>query len=234
MLIGISNLSWSTEQDAKYLKIAKESGFDYVEAPYSRIVGESSLLKVKAIQSVFYGSGIDSFEDERCLGHMSKVLLDCKVQGVDVITFGSPGMRVGSKQLMIDFLYAVDELLDDSKTKLCIEPNAKYYGAEYYNTLEEIATDLALFKNIGSMIDVGNSLLEDGKYLQEYEKYKNFVSHVHFSTPGLNEISDFGLYREFYKTLADSNYNGYISYEFLNASNVEDAIKKFSLNVIGD
>jgi sugar phosphate isomerase/epimerase len=187
---------------------------------------------VLAIQSIFYGSGIKRVTDERCLPYIAEVIKTCESRGIESITFGSPSMRVGDVEDMTNFLIDVDQLLDDSSVKFCIEPNARKYGAEYYNTLEEVVEEIHLYKNITSMIDVGNSMLEGQDCFKEYEQYSKYVSHVHFSAPGLGEIEDFGLYKEFYQMLDKLGYSGNISYEFIKASNIELAINDFYKKVL--
>lgn len=229
MKIGVSNLSWSTEDEKKNVEIAKLAGYNYIESGYLKIADESPVL---AIQSIFYGSGIESLTDERCLPFIAEVIKSCESRGIKSITFGSPSMRVGDVEDMTNFLIGVDQLLDNSNVRFCIEPNAREYGAEYYNTLEEIVEEIHLYKNITSMIDVGNSMLEGQDFFKEYEQYSKYVSHVHFSAPGLGEIEDFGPYKDFYQKLIKLGYNGNISYEFIKANNIEVAINEFYRKVI--
>jgi len=229
MKIGVSNLSWSVEDEKKNVEIAKLAGYDYIESGYSKISNESPVL---AIQSIFYGSGIESLTDDRCLPYIAEVIKTCKSRGIQSITFGSPSMRVGDVEDMTNFLIDVDQLLDDSSVKFCIEPNAREYGAEYCNTLEEVVEEIHLYKNITSMIDVGNSMLEGQDFFKEYEQYSKYVSHVHFSAPGLGEIEDFGPYKEFYQMLSKLGYSGNISYEFIKARNIDVAINNFYKEVI--
>jgi sugar phosphate isomerase/epimerase len=229
MKIGVSNLSWSAEDEKKNVEIARLAGYDYIESVYSKVSNDSPVL---AIQSIFYGSGIERVTDERCLPYIAEVIKTCESRGIESITFGSPSMRVGDVEDMTNFLIDVDQLLDGSGVKFCIEPNAREYGAEYYNTLEEVVEEIHLYKNITSMIDVGNSMLEGQDFFKEYEQYSKYVSHVHFSAPGLGEIEDFGPYKEFYQMLDKLGYSGNISYEFIKASNIESAINDFYKKVL--
>jgi sugar phosphate isomerase/epimerase len=229
MKIGVSNISWSPEDTNTNIKAAKDSGYDYIESVYSKIPDDVPVL---AIQSIFYGSGIELITDERFVPYLAEVIKTCETRGIESITFGSPSMRVGNKSDMTKVLVEVDRLLDGSNVKFCIEPNASKYGAEYYNTLEEIVEDIHLYKNITSMIDVGNSMLEGQDFFMEYEEYSKYVSHIHFSAPGLGEIRDFEPYKEFYWMLSGLGYSGNISYEFLKANNIESAINNFYKEVI--
>jgi sugar phosphate isomerase/epimerase len=82
------------------------------------------------------------------------------------------------------------------------------------------------------MIDVGNSIMAGQDCLKEYERYSEYVSHVHFAAPELYEITDFRLYRHFYRELVNSGYTGYLSYEFLKAGDIEVAIKDFYTEIV--
>jgi len=229
MKIGVSNLSWSTEDEKGNVEIARLAGYDYIESVYSKISNDSPVL---AIQSIFYGSGIERVTDERCLPYIAEVIKTCKSRGIESITFGSPSMRVGDVEDMTNFLIDVDQLLDDSSVKFCIEPNAREYGAEYYNTLEEVVEEIHLYKNITSMIDVGNSMLEGQDFFKEYEQYSKYVSHVHFSAPGLGEIENFEPYKDFYRKLVELGYSRNISYEFIKAKDIDAAINNFYKEVV--
>jgi sugar phosphate isomerase/epimerase len=229
MKIGVSNISWSPEDTKLNTSITKFSGYDYIESAYSKLSDDFPVL---AIQSIFYGSGIESLTDSRCIPYITEVIKTCKSRGIESITFGSPSMRVGDVEDMTNFLIDVDQLLDDSSVKFCIEPNAREYGGEYYNTLEEIVEEIHLYRNITSMIDIGNSMLEGQDFFKEYEQYSKYVSHIHFSAPGLVEISDFGSYKEFYQMLNKLGYSGNISYEFMKANDIGMAINDFYEKVI--
>ncbi|NBW19280.1 MAG: hypothetical protein EBR82_66025 [Caulobacteraceae bacterium] len=220
-------MSWDADQNESMFHLLKELGYDYVESVYSKFSTEFPVL---AIQSIFYNSGITTLDNtEVCANHIKKIIADCKKHGIKVITFGSPTMRIGSKDKIHQLLLSVDEMLDGTDIKFCIEPNARYYGAEYYNTLEEIVQDLKEYnyKNITSMIDVGNSILEDKIPKDEYKKYKDYISHIHFAAKDLKEIKDYNLYISFYNYLVHKNYKGCITYEFSNAEDIKKCIKVF-------
>jgi len=229
MHIGASNISWGYSDNQKVFKILQEAGFDYIESVFPKI---SEGFPVKAVQSILYNSGINSLENiEECANYIVKVINRCEDLGVQVITFGSPSIRVGSKQRMQDMLLLVDKILDDKKVKFCIEPNAKHYGAEYYNTLEEISKDLPMYNNIVSMIDVGNSILEGKDPIEEYSLYSQYVYHIHFAAKDLKEIEDYKIYKDFYKYLLKNDYNGLLTYEFGTIDNIENNLNKFISSV---
>lgn len=229
MQIGVSNMSWNKVNNLEIASLIKDAGFEYIESVYSKL---SNDFPVKAIQSIFYGSGITSLDDtDACINHIQKIINDCKEMNIKVITFGSPTVRVGGKEKMNKLLTLVDKLLDGTDIKFCIEPNARYYGAEYYNTLEDIVKDLVKYKNITSMIDVGNSLLEGNDPVNEYDLYKNHVSHIHFAEKDLKEIIDYDIYSKFYRHLESDGFDGLITYEFSQFDNLSNNLYNFMYSI---
>jgi sugar phosphate isomerase/epimerase len=141
-------------------------------------------------------------------------------------------MRVGDKYKMHMFLNGVNKLIKDTQVSFCVEPNAKFYGAEYYNTVSEIFNDLDKYENISTMIDVGNSILEDQDIFSEYDSYQDKVCHVHFANKGLKPIEDFNLYKDFIVNLKENGYKGMVSYEFASSDDIPETIKTFSEKII--
>ena len=232
MKIGISNMSWGKEENLSVSSLLKDAGFDYIESVYSKLSNE---FPVKAIQSIFYDSGINNLDDPYlCAKHVSKIVKDCEKNGIKIITFGSPTMRVGNKKKMHRFLFLVNSILEGKDIKFCVEPNAKYYGAEYYNTLEQIVPALKKYPNLTSMIDVGNSILEGKDPIKEYDKHKDYVSHVHFAAKDLFEISDYELYVKFYNHLIKNNFKGFVTYEFNKVDNFKDNLYNFINTIKGE
>ena len=230
MKIGVSNMSWSKEQNSDILPAVKAYGYEYIESVYSKL---DDSFPVKAIQSIFYKSGVSDLEDTlACLKHVEKIVKDCIEKDISVITFGSPTMRVGDKSKMHMFLNGVDKLIKGSNVSFCVEPNARFYGAEYYNTVSEIFNDLDKYENISTMIDVGNSILEGQDVFSEYDSYRDRVAHIHLASKGLEPIDDFKLYQNFIVHLRDSGYNGMVSYEFAHSKDIIETIKTFSERVL--
>lgn len=230
MKIGISNMSWSREQNVDILPVVRASGYEYIESVYSKL---DDSFPVNAIQSIFYGSGIINLENvSDCLGHVEKIIDECIEKNISVITFGSPTMRVGDKSKMHMFLDGVNKLINNLPVSFCVEPNARFYGAEYYNTVSEIFNDLYRYENISTMIDVGNSILEGQDVFSEYDSCREKVCHIHFANKGLKPIEDFNLYKDFIIHLKENGYKGMVSYEFAFSENIAETIKTFSEKII--
>lgn len=224
MQLGISNISWLSENIKKNTMTALDSGFNYIESAYIKVPMSKS---VYAIQGVFYKSGIESFEDPKCEKYFRKVIDSCLKNNIKVITFGSPSMRVGNKEKMLNLLANIDTYIDKRDCIVCVEPNSKIYNGKYYYSLDEIVSDIHSFNNVKTMIDSGNLYLEGYDSITEYQKYKEFICHVHLSTSNLDPIRIYRPYIDLVSSIKELGYDGGITYEYLHSYNVEQEIKIF-------
>lgn len=228
MQIGISNIGWQTEDVKNNTEMALNLGFDYIESAYKKAPLSKS---VYAVQGIFFGSGISSFFDPRCYDHLCEVVDYCLANNIKIITFGSPSMRVGSKKHMLDLFLQIDDYINKRDCIVCVEPNARKYGGEYYYTIDEIVDDIRYFYNIKTMIDSGNLYLEGLSPAAEFEKHKDYIYHVHISTPDLEPVS---LYKEYANIISDIKtlgYNKNITYEFMKSYDLEKEINMFLTEV---
>jgi len=209
MKLGVSNIGWPQDKVNSYASLAVQLGFDYVEAGFTKIPSTAPVL---ATQSIFYGADISSFQqvDQVCT-HLIRVLEFCKSHRIQVITLGSPSMRKGDKAYLLHSLQHIASILGN--VSICIEPNASKYGGDYYHTLDAIVPDLPT--NIATMIDTGNLILENVNCFTSFERYQHIIRHIHFSTPTLKAISDFGFYKEFLSFLKERYYTGLVTYELI-------------------
>lgn len=224
MQIGISNIGWQPENVEANTDIALSLGFDYIESAFAK----ASLSKsVYAVQGIFYGSGISSFFDPRCYDHLCKVVDYCLENNIKIITFGSPSMRIGSKKHMLDLLLRIDDYINKRDLIVCVEPNARKYGGEYYYTVDEIADDIGYFYNIKTMIDTGNLYLEGLNPAAEFEKHKDVVYHIHISTPTLGPVYPCRTYANIISDIKTLGYDGSITYEYMKSYDIENEMKIF-------
>ena len=121
-------------------------------------------------------------------------------------------------------------MLDGLDINVMIEPNAKLYGGEYFHTVDEIVGFIETngFKNIKTMIDLHNSILENKNPIDEYNLYKDYIGHIHVSEPNLSLIEETDLHIQFSKLLKNSNYNKIITYEVKKCDGILNNIKLFS------
>jgi sugar phosphate isomerase/epimerase len=221
MKFGISNLSWSSDEDS-YIR-ENLIGYDYIETVFSKID-----YGYYSTQSIFYGSDVKTFEDfESTLERLNYVIDECYVFGIKIIVLGSPSLRIGNKNSLLEVLNQVDSKLKSYGIFLCVEPNSKYYGGEYYHNISEIVNDISHLSNVKTMIDSHNIILEGQDLFDQYEKYKDQIRHCHFSEKDLVPIEDYSLYKRFVDFLSNNDYDYGITYELKPTNNIVEESKKF-------
>lgn len=222
MKFGITNLSWKTELDGS---IAKDlSQFDYFETVFPR----RDSGNYYSTQSIFYGCDIQSFEQkEKTINHLRYVIEECSKYEIKIIVFGSPSLRKGSKIKLLEVFDEIDNELKNKNIILCVEPNSKYYNGEYYFSLDEIVPDIKRYSNIKTMIDSHNLILEGDDMFLTYEKYSDYIKHIHISEKDLKPVKDFDYYKKFISFLRDNSYNLGITYELKQCENIISEAHKF-------
>lgn len=221
MKFGISNLSWGDRDENLYKKQLIE--FDYIETVFPKINHG-----YYSTQSIFYGSNVKSFDDyHSTLERLNHVIEQCYNFGIKVIVFGSPSLRTGNKNNLLSVFNTIDSKLKSYGIFLCVEPNSKYYGGDYYHRVSEIVNDIQNFSNIKTMIDTHNLILEGDDIFDTYSKYSSFIKHIHFSEKDLLPIIDYSLYYDFVDFLYKSGYDLGITYELKYCENIVQECKKF-------
>jgi sugar phosphate isomerase/epimerase len=228
MQIGISNIGWDIEDVRKNTDLALALGFDYIESAYIKAPLSQA---VYAIQGVFYQSGITLFSDSRCYDYLCGVVDYCLENEVKIVTLGSPAMRTGSKNDMLELLKSIDSYINKRDCIICIEPNARKYGGEYYYSLDEIVYDIKDLNNIKTMIDTGNLEAEGFDPIEEFKKYSDFIYHCHVSTTTLGPLAPGQTNIKNVEEIKRIGYNKNITYEYTNSNNIEEEMKYF-LNLI--
>lgn len=221
MKFGITNLSW--KQNNHFVVSDKLNNFDYFETVFSR--RNSGIYY--STQSIFYGSNIKSFDDDNILKYLNFVIDECSKCGIKIIVFGSPSLRKGNKNILLNIFDYIDDRLKDNKIYLCVEPNSKYYGGQYYYSLNQIVPDIEKYSNIKTMIDTHNLILEGENIIKQYKKYSDYIKHIHISEKDLKPIKDWNKYYEFVDFLKEECYNYGITYELKPPENIIEESKKF-------
>jgi sugar phosphate isomerase/epimerase len=216
MKFGITNLAWEEKNVASIENQLKK--FDYFETVFLR----RNIGSYYSTQSIFYGSNIKSFSDDNVLEYLNFVIDECLKCGIKIIVFGSPSLRKGNKNILLKIFDLIDNKLKESKIYLCVEPNSKYYGGEYYHSLDEIVPDIEKYSNVKTMIDTHNLILEGENIIEQYKKYSDYIKHIHISA-----IEDWNKYYEFVDFLKKECYNYGITYELKPNKNITLECKKF-------
>lgn len=210
-------------------------------APYSKDT-LSNLLEYKkqingislapySLLSLFYGTDVKDLSEVSAikyhLDYLNNIMveLDC-----NLMVFGSPNLRKkipGWESYIDEILIHIDKVLSISGKYLIIEPVAIQYGAEFFNTIEEIVTylDKMNFTNIFTMIDTHNSFLEKTNPIEEYKRFKNYIKHIHVAEIGLGKITNKTFHKEFANVLQDYEYT--ITHEIRDREKFKESLRLF-------
>ena len=248
MKLAVSNLAWEKPIDEFIFQTLQKQKIQRIEGVLSKIVDwdnfdDSKILDykkmldennffVESVQSIFYNSKVNSLSEiELVVEHFKKLIRCCQILGVKIIVLGSPQLRKKVNQERIFEVFKIlDLMLSDSEIFLVIEPNSKIYGGDYFFTLREIIEFLELgnFKNIQTMIDTHNLILENLDPIIELKKNFNRISHIHISEKNLLPITEESFHQDFSKTLKMLNYKKIVTYEFKPSENFIQNLETFT------
>jgi sugar phosphate isomerase/epimerase len=250
MNLALSNFAWDNQYSETIFKSLKENGINNIESVLTKIKDWSELetkdiISYKkylddngiipySIQSLFYGVKCTDITDVNIIkSHFDKLIYYSKLLGVKVLVFGSPGLRKktnGWENSLIEIFTYVDKILVDSDIKVLIEPNTSSYGGEFFHTVSDIVNfiDSNNLKNVRTMIDTHNSILENIDPNVELVEYFNYIEHIHVSEPKLVVIKEDEFHINFSKTIKNSEYNKTITYEVMKSIDLIPSIETFS------
>ena len=200
-----------------FLKILKNEKIQFLELPITKIFSNfnynkkklNSLnnilnkysLKISSVQAIFYGQEelniFNKKKHNKIILHIKKVIKITKFFKAKNLIFGSPinrkiNIQAKSKQIKNGeiILQKIIKLCEKNNLFFCIEPNAKHYGCNYINTINQA---LNLVKKIPSKnflinADTGNISLEEKKFLN-YKKQKKYFGNFQISEKNLVSLT---------------------------------------------
>ena len=241
MKLAISNLAWNKNNEEIVFKELNKLGIKYIEGVLSKIdswenLNEKKLIDYKnnllknnlsilSIQSIFFNADINNIDDFNFIFHIKNIINFSKILGIKKIVFGSPVLRKKTNNL-VNIFKLIDSLLKETDIYFLIEPNSKVYKGEYFFNLNEIIDFIEKnnLKNIKTMIDTHNLLLENKNPLNEYINYKDFIFHIHISENNLNPIKNTKFHKNFSSVLKQYKYNNIITLEMKENINIIKSI----------
>lgn len=247
MLI-VSDLSWNLNSEETYSVMANAS-IKRVECVFSKIDNWENLTDSKiysyknkiehygltpySAQSLFYGINTSLQNKEKIIEHFDRLIYYSKILKLKFLVFGSPNLRKVSKNWennLVQIFKTLDDKLENTGIKILIEPNAKVYGGEFFNTLPEIVNFIKKhkFNNIGTMFDLHNIELELFDPVSFLKQYINSIEHVHISEQKLLPLQNYEKHKLISKTLKELNYSGGITYEVVNSEATLKSIPIFA------
>ncbi len=250
MNLSLSNFAWDTQDSEITFKTLKENDINQIETVFTKIKDWSELTADDIVeykkylesfeiipysaQSLFYNINCDGINDiDVIVPHFQRLIEYSKILGIKILVFGSPGLRKKTgnwRESLVHIFKAVDEMLTDTGIKVLIEPNTSSYGGEFFHTVSEIVRfiDSNGLKNVKTMIDTHNSLLENEDPNVELLTYFNYISHIHISEPKLQMIKETEFHLDFSDIVKKIGYSGTITYEVMKCDDILENISVFS------
>lgn len=254
MNLAISNFAWENNEHEFVFRTLKENNINKIETVLTKInnwdkLNQDVIKKYKdeltkneiepySIQSLFYNVNCENFCDrENMLSHFETLIKYSKILDAKVLVLGSPTLRVffdGWKSKLVDVFSQIDMLLESSDIKLVIEPNCSIYGGKYFKTLGEIVffLDINNFRNIKTMIDTHNSLLENSDPMVELIHFFDYIQHIHVSEIKLEPLKDIKFHEDFSKIIKKQKYDKAITFELGKCEDFSNAVNIFA-NIYG-
>lgn len=232
--LGISHLAFKNSTELQNLTDdIRRSGITNLELVFAKCSNHTinTNLNIESTQSILHQTGVKDMLDDIMFETITNISDQCSTYGIKLLVLGSPSQR-----LVLDYdklLYQftrIDDYLRQKNQTLCIEPNSKEYGGKYFYTVSEIVNFLnhGMFTNIKTMIDTHNLILEGEDILSTFEKYYDYIKHIHVSEYKLKSFTPTKLHVDFSKLIKSSKYNGIITNETLTPENLLDEIKLFT------
>lgn len=192
-------------------------------------------IKVSGIQSLLSGMNstllLEAHSQELILKRINNISKIAEKLECSKLIFGSPKSRKrldntnkNTKNILKDFFSKISEILVPYDIILCIEPNSKVYGAEFFTTYPEVQQFVKALDapNIKAMLDTANSRLEN---LNEAKLIKSEAPyHVHISGKFFEEPEPDIQHVNFISQLDSLGYTDWITFEF----NGKDNLASFS------
>jgi sugar phosphate isomerase/epimerase len=249
MNLSVSNLAWDNHENEQILEIFSDIGINKIEGVPSKINSwdkltnteisqykeylDSKNLSMKSMQSIFFNTKIIDFKNQdEVITHFEQLIEISKILGVNVLVLGSPKLRKkydGWSEDLIRIFNRLDFILDGTSIRVVIEPNTSMYGGEYFFTVFEIVDFIKKngFKNIKTMIDTHNVILENENPIEILELYYDYIEHIHISEVNLSPFKNNEFHNNFSKKLQEMKYSKIITYEVLKHDSLRDSVKSF-------
>jgi len=249
MKLAVSNFAWDIKNSDKMFNHLKSLNINNIEGVLSKIdiwdnLSINKIYKYKnyldlnditipSLQSLFYNVDCETIFDEiKFISHIEKLISFSKILSVKVLVFGSPSLRKkidGWEPHLIKIFKKIDKLLENTNIELSIEPNSKFYGGDFFNSISEIVNFISKnnLKNIKTMIDTHNLILEGDNPIDDLKLYYDYINHIHISENKLKPIEDINFHLRFSDEIKKLKYNKVITYEVFECDKIYSSIDEF-------
>ncbi len=156
-------------------------------------------IKFYGMQSLLYGvQDLNIFSSEKdqkyILEYLEKVFKIGNLLGTSKVVFGSPKNRdrknLDNKialEVATNFFRNLSDLGENFGQIICLEPNPIEYGCNFMTSTSEAAKVVKAVdrKAIRLQLDTGTILVNNEDIELICQQYKDLISHIHLSQPGL-------------------------------------------------
>jgi hypothetical protein len=151
-------------------------------------------LTVQSFQSITFGlPNLNIFSDDtrdQLMEHLKSVVQTASHHKVPFLVFGCPKNRrvlpetEDPDAVFTEFFQDLGNYCAESGVIICIEPNAKEYGCNYLNTIEEVGRIVTRINrpSIRMMVDIGNIMMEHDD-ITKIAEYKTLIYNVDIAQP---------------------------------------------------
>ena len=215
MILSISNIAWTADNDEKVYGFMKDHGFSgleiaptriFTETPYEDLSAAESWKEdlqtnygftVPSMQSIWYGRKEKLFgtveEREALLSYTKKAVDFAQTIGCGNLVFGCPvsrsvpeGKDAGSA---ISFFRELGEYACAHQTVIAMEPNPKIYNTNFINTTEEAFDLIKAVDSKGFLLNLDmGTMIENGESADILKGRTDLINHVHVSELQLSPV----------------------------------------------
>ena len=246
--VSVSQIAWRIEDEAEVLKLLHRLKVGNIEvAPGLLFENPASAsaddiergknlwsergFSLCAMQGLMFGRGdLQLFGEnkEGFIEYLSNITRLAGGLGVGPMVFGCPKNRSipedHSRVECLDMFRQLGEVAEQNKTYFCIEPNAREYGTNFINNVDE-AIDLVMdvgHPHFKMILDTSTIILNGDNILDAIERASQHFAHFHISAPMLMPISELQIDHErIAQQLNDIGYDGLVSVEMAANKNTD-------------
>lgn len=240
MMLSISNIAWTAENDGSAYALMERYGYPgleiaptriFPEAPYDQLEAAGAWAEalkkrygfsIPSMQSIWYGRQEKVFsspEERRALIDYTKKAVDFAAAiGCKNLVFGCPRNRDvpdgADRSVEIGFFKEIGDYAARNGAVIAMEANPPIYHTNYIN---DTASALDLIDRVGSEgfklnLDVG-TMLYGQETVESLTGKVHMIHHVHISEPGLKPVEQWALHARLKELLVDEGYQGAVSIE---------------------
>lgn len=249
MKTAVSNIAWSSENDAYVYDLMQK--YDYCgleiaptriipERPYDNISAASEWNKklkdrygfeIPSMQSIWFGRRENIFgspeERDILIDYTKKAIDFAAALGCRNLVFGCPRNRnipYGSDDsTAVEFFRSIGEYALSKGTVIGMEANPPIYNTNYIN---DTASALELIERVDCKgfllnLDMG-TMIHNDEPINIIKGRIGLINHVHISEPGLKPIEKRSIHKELFRLLRSESYDRYVSIEMGNNASLSE------------